>query len=256
MDGPPKSRLFALDRDAETSPKRLAVLIGLGLALVVIALWMFGDDDEAVSAPFASPSQPVLSTPTDAPGPPAAPAALSASVSQLTLHGVMGLGASGAAIIAVGGGDQHLVRVGRDIVPGLTLIAIAADHVIVAERGQNVRLGFPEAGGAGLVSPVASTPSATARRRGASDAVDYRLGLAPERSNGRTEGYRIRPDAVPATLEQAGLRAGDVVVRVGGTNLESPDDVERIPRELRGSDAVTIEYFRDGRRRETNFRPR
>lgn len=256
MDGPPKSRLLALDRDAETSPKRLALLIGAGLVFVVIAIWMFGSDEEAAVAPPTPSPQPVLSAPPAAPPMPTAPVAPSASIAQMTLHGVMGRGADGAAIIAVAGDEQHLVRVGRDIVPGLTLVAIAADHVIISERGQTVRLGFPEAGGANPVSQVASTPSATARQQGLSEVVDYRVGLAPERSNGRTEGYRIRPGAVPATLEQAGLRAGDLVVRVGGTNLESPDDVARIPRELRGSDAVTIEYFRDGQRRATNFRPR
>ena len=65
-------------------------------------------------------------------------------VAQLRLHGVMGIGDSGSAIISTGAGPQRLVRVGRNVIPGVPLLAVAGDHVLLRENGREVRLAFAD----------------------------------------------------------------------------------------------------------------
>lgn len=237
---------FRLDRQAETSPKRLAILIGAGGALLLVAIWMFsGDEPEAPVSPPA---------PLVAPAPPAstlsavaAPAQPTVASSGLELHGVMGNGAAGAAILSVAG-VQRLVRVGREVSPGIALQAIAADHVVLVERGATVRLGFP---GSTIVAGSPTPPAPGANGSAASgaqrEALESRIGMAQRRVAGRVGGFVIRRGATPSALAAAGLRSGDVVLSVGGTILESEDDLDRIPREMRGTGEVQIEFIRDGR---------
>lgn len=152
--------LFRLDRDAETSPKRLIILAGVGVLLVLGALWAFSGDDAPVAPtsalpPAADPAQRELAARAITPAAPpqlAEQPAPAASAAGLELHGVMGFGGGGAAIIAVDG-QQRLVRVGRDVLPGLPLESVAADHVILLERGIPVRLAFRDA-------PIGETPVA------------------------------------------------------------------------------------------------
>lgn len=246
---------FRLDREAETSPRRLALIAGGGAVAVALTLWLFSGGEEAASPPPPAPAAMPAPAPPPAPVPPPPPAP-AISPAQLTLHGVLGHGEDGAAIIAVGGA-QRLVRVGREVVPGLPLVAVAADHVVLRERGQDVRLSFPVGGGGSTVTPV---PGGSARGTGSADAetlrreaMEYQLGLEVDHLEGSNRGFRIRPGAVPPAFARAGLQPGDVVIRVGGRELESPEDVEQIPRALRGAESVQIVFVRDGRRRTINF---
>lgn len=136
--------LFQFDSNAETSPRRLAIVIGGGIAALLLLLWLFSGDDASSSetAPTARTPAPSVSPPNATTPPPAAP--MAASVAELRLHGVMGTGEDGAAIVSTGAGPQRLVRVGRDVVPGIPLLAVAGDHILVRESGREVRLAFAE----------------------------------------------------------------------------------------------------------------
>lgn len=138
--------LFQFDSNAETSPRRLGLLIGGGIAALLLVLWLFSGDDPSAfetAQPSSSPAS-LASSPAAVAPAPAAP--ISASVAELRLHGVMGTGEDGAAIVSTGAGPQRLVRVGRDVVAGVPLLAVAADHILVRESGHEVRLTFAEDG--------------------------------------------------------------------------------------------------------------
>ncbi len=251
--------LFAYDREAESSPRQLAILIGIGVLLLMLTLWLFGGEDDEQPPPAASPQiapapAPVVSP---QPQPPASAAAPSASSSQLVLHGVMGTGANGAAIIAVSG-QQRLVRVGREVVPGILLESVTANHALLRERGQTVRLGFPDANGASNVTAVAGRPTGTNaflsdsedRRR---QRAEYLGSLSSQRGeDGRHSHFELRAGAIPPAFSAAGLQAGDTVLQIGGTRLEGPDDIERIPGILARGEPVAIEIIRNGQRRTIN----
>ncbi len=66
------------------------------------------------------------------------------------------------------------------------------------------------------------------------------------------DGVLIReiPPGSPAAA--AGLRAGDIIVRFGGKDIASSDDLILAIREQDIGDSVSIEYIRSGERRTTN----
>jgi hypothetical protein len=87
-------------------------------------------------ATYASPPPPPASTPVAiAPTPP--PVA-GADVSQLKLYGLLASG----AVVGYANGGQRLVPVGREALPGLTLVRIEQNHAVFQSAGGEVRLGF------------------------------------------------------------------------------------------------------------------
>lgn len=248
--------LFQFDRDAETSPRRLAILIGAGLAALLLLLWLFSGGDSppreaARPAPVPSPGPAAASAPAPAPPPDAPP---TGSVAEIRLHGVMGTGDDGAAIVSTGAAAQRLVRIGRDVVPGVPLLAVAADHILVRENGREVRLAFAENGPSSAAEPAgAPGAGAPSGRRGDAasrrESLEYQAALAPVRVDGRHAGYRFRSGSMPEMFRDAGVQDGDVVLRVGGLGLEDADDVAGIPRRIRQRGRVEIEILRDGERR-------
>jgi general secretion pathway protein C len=244
-----RAGLFQFDRDAETSPRRLAILIGIGLAALLLLLWLFSRDDS--SPPEAVQPAPAPSVAPPAVSPPAAVASPTASVAEIRLHGVMGTGEDGAAIVSTGAGAQRLVRFGRDVVPGVPLLAVAADHILVRESGREVRLSFAEDGqGGSTVSAAAPGAGSRSGSRGDEasrrESLEYQAALAPVRVDGRHAGFQFRSGSMPEMFRDAGLQDGDVVLRVGGLGLEDADDVAGIPGRIRQRGRVEIEILRDG----------
>lgn len=248
---------FRFDSEAHTSPRRLAIVIGAGAALLLATLWLFSGDNSQPADP--APAAP----PTVAPTPPSASSeadatASGASAAQIVLHGVMGLGTDGSAIISVGGGAQRLVRTGRDIIPGLPLVAVAGNHIVVRERGQDVQIGFPDrpvspaiASGEGASRPAASPEASDPAL--AREAIEYQAALQPFQQDGRHRGFQIRAGTIPPDFAAAGLRPGDVVLRVAGSQLETADEVAEIPRRMRLRDRIAIVFLRDGAERTVYF---
>lgn len=82
------------------------------------------------------------------PGTPADSAALPVTALPFSLHGVRADSASGrgSAFIASGDGAQNVYLVGETVADGVTLVAIAADHVVLDRGGTREAL-WLDAGG-------------------------------------------------------------------------------------------------------------
>ncbi|MDA1322391.1 MAG: general secretion pathway protein, partial [Proteobacteria bacterium] len=80
----------------------------------------------------------------------------------LTLFGVRADGGGGgSAIIGLSDGRQVSVGAGEEVEPGLTLSAVAPDHVMLSRGGAPFRLDFPDiAPGVAPVAPVAAAQPA------------------------------------------------------------------------------------------------
>ncbi|MBC2777159.1 type II secretion system protein N [Parasphingopyxis marina] len=246
-DGQPG--LFHYDAGGETSPKRLAVLIGGGALAIIAALWLLGGDEgNEAPAPVVAPAPAPVAAPS--PATPAPPPAGGVSVAELRLHGVMGTGDDGAAILSVGPGPQQLVRVGREAAPGIALLAVAGDHVLLREHGREVRLAFADDAPGALpssASPSSASPSAPAGnapdRR---EIVELQAALIPWREDGRHAGFEVRDGALPAILADAGIQPGDVLLRIAGNRLEDSSVVAEVPARLRQRGRLAVEIIRDG----------
>jgi len=213
------------------------LLIGGGAVIALLALvLLFGSSGDEAPAPVAPPAPqqsvaPVASAPT-------APAA---SPEGLRLYGVTGM----RAIIGLAGGGQRLVAVGREVVPGLLLAAVRIDHAILRSSSGDYRLGFDGITAAtGAAPQAAAVPSGDAALR--EETLRYRLGLAPRQEGGRVTGHVVRPGASLRMLERAGLRPGDVIVRVNGSQFDQ-ERLEELAWTLANSDGVTFEIERNGR---------
>lgn len=224
---------------SELGDRRLLIGGGAVIALLIFYLLFRGGGAEPGApvvepAPMPAPVAPVALVPVPA------PAAPSASPQDLKLYGLTGMG----AIIGPEGGGQRLIMVGREVSPGLLLAAVRIDHAVLRSSSGDYRLGFDGVTAAGAAPQAAGAPSGDAALR--EESLRYRLGLAPRREGDRIIGHVVRPGASLPALERAGLRAGDVLLRVNGSVFDQ-ERLEELAWTLVNSDGVTLEIERDGR---------
>jgi general secretion pathway protein C len=229
-----------------TDSRRLAMIVGGGLVLLLLAWWLTAPGDEP-AAPAPTPAAPApLPVATAAPATVAAPPAQPApSTEGLRLFGLLGSG----AIIGFPDGTQRLVRIGRDVLPGLTLVAVRQHNVLLRSGGGDIILDFggvAAAPGAAAPGPApAGQPAAEAALR--DETLRYRLGLAPRMESGRVTGFTIRPGTSLPALQRAGLRPGDTIISVNGSRLDEERMLE-LAWTIANSDRTEFEYERGGRR--------
>jgi general secretion pathway protein C len=166
------------------------------------------------------------------------------------LQGVSGGGpGGGAALFQFPTGGQRLVRVGREVVPGMVLNSVGATHAILNSGGSELRFELNRPGAVqAIATPVAQTsvPAAasTAERQ---ETLDLRLALQPVTSNGRVSGYALKPGTTLPRLAQAGIRPGDVITGVNGSVLDEERLME-LSWAMSNSERTEFEVLRDGRK--------
>lgn len=170
---------------------------------------------------------------------------------QLTLFGTRLDEASGrgSAILAGADGVQRSVSVGEEIQPGVTLKAVAFDHITIDRGGRSEDLyldqsdappATPAAQGAAPVPAPGSVPPqggvALAQLR--SD-----IGFIPRLDGGRVSGLVVRPQGSGVAFRAAGLREGDIVTALGGRPVTGPGDLDRLASDFAqgGSLSITVE---------------
>ena len=184
----------------------------------------------------------------------------------LTLFGVRADGAGGgSAIIGLADGRQVSVGAGEEVEPGLTLSAVAPDHVMLSRGGAPFRLDFPDmASGVAPVAPVAAAQSAVTAPESASAegvVVDPQRLIAQAGLRPRVQGLGINGLTVSASgdggeLRNAGLRSGDVILSVNGAALNSSQALAALRGQLADAPSAQIQFERDGQVRSTTVRTR
>jgi general secretion pathway protein C len=219
--------------------RRLLILGGIaGLLVLVLAYMMLAGPEVPPATPSPPPPPPpVAAAPPPAP-PPVAPAA---SPEGLRLHGVTGAG----AIIAMPDGNQRLVRLGRDVLPGLKLEQVRLDHALLRSAAGAFRLDFTGVTAAGAPA-VPVQPAAADEAAQREETLRYRLGLEPRRVGERIASHVVRPGANLPVLQRAGLRPGDVILRVNGSQLDE-ERLAELAWTIANSERVEFEIERDGR---------
>ena len=112
----------------------------------------------AVTPAVSVPPAPVAMAPAPAPVAPVA------GPSGLRLHGLLASG----AVISTANAGQRLVPVGREVVPGLTLVRIEQNHAVLSSGGGEIRLGFDGTAPVGAVpapAPPSPAPAGTSAQR-------------------------------------------------------------------------------------------
>lgn len=202
---------------------------------------------QASTAPTPDPFFPVSS-----------PAGTAADASGMVLYGISVSPAGPSAILGKAQDSQGSYRVGETVEPGITLVEVARDHVVLQVNGALSRLEFGAPALAATYSPGALPSAAPAAAAGGSPAaVDpaqflAQAGLSPLTENGEVAGYTLIPRGDGGLLRQAGLQAGDVLLSVNGQTL-TPERYQSLADELAGESSIDITFRRGGETRTTSM---
>jgi type II secretory pathway component PulC len=234
--------------DLSLREKRLIQAAGILIILFLLYL-LFLRGGEAPVAPVA-PLEP-QAMPQAAPPPvaamPAPPPAPVADISGLRLHGLLASG----AVIGFANGQQRLVMVGRDALPGLTLRRIEQNHAVFDSAGGEMRLGFDgpvqAAPGAPSSAPAPAPGTSSAEGAQREESLRYRLGLAPRRAGGRVTGFTVRSNVEMPALARAGIRPGDVITGVNGSVFDE-ERMQELAWQIANSTRIEFEVERGGQR--------
>lgn len=228
-----------------------AILLAI-VVLVSLLLRGGGGTPPPPVGPAAAPAPPPMAAPPPAPAAPPPPPAPAADLSQLRLHGLLASG----AVLGFANGGQRLVPVGRDALPGLTLVRVEQNHAVFRGAGGEVRLGFDGVAAARPGTAAgAPAPAAAGEAAQREETLRYRLGLAPRMAGGRVAGYIVRPNVEMPALARAGIRPGDVIVSVNGSSLDE-ERLQELAWNIANSGQTRFEVERGGRRMQLSLQPR
>jgi len=250
-----------------------AVEIGLVALLAWVAaqaLWfaVYGTDalDLDVDAPLgaADPVQAGLDRPGSATGlfnalDGAAPVAEAAPETRLnmTLRGVRS-GVNGSAVIETPNQGQRSIPVGGEIAPGVTLVAVEDERVIINRNGARESLFLTEAAArrareqrdrpqpapavrsADAANVLSGQPDLELARQLDRDDWINGLRLEPALEGGRLTGMRVRDSSASDVLRASGLLPADVITRLNGEPLTSADAAARAMRGLESASRVAV----------------
>ncbi len=192
----------------------------------------------------------------------AAPPGAATSASGLRLKGVIAPtpGTAASAIFSTGAGRDIAVYVEGEVQPGVKLVEVDPDHVIVSRAGERERID--------LEAPR-SAPSPSSR--GGRTVPGFRLNVAKSGSNNyslsRTEldqalrdpgqlnylgqiglvpSGGVRLDAAPngSLAQKLGLQPGDVIRKVNGQSIASSGDLARVYQQFGTLSLVQAEVQR------------
>ena len=194
------------------------------------------------------------------------PASATVTALGLTLFGVNMNEATGggSAIIAGEDGVQSSYAVGDEIAPGVKLVGVAFDHVLLDRGGARESLFLDQSGSAESATPATPLPAPTpvgapadpkaAAGELSQAALKSGIGVTPRAENGRVTGVVVQPQGDGATFRAAGLRPGDVIRGINGRPIGSAGDAAAIANQFvpgarlsleveRGAEIVPIAIF-------------
>lgn len=170
----------------------------------------------------------------------------------------------GSAILGLPNGVQSSVAVGEEIMPGVTLKAVAFDHVTILRGAAEEQVyldqsqpatvvsppppSFPLPPGSGnLPPPAAGNPLLPAPSEPVSAAaLQGGAQFAPRIGKNGIDGFTVQARGDGSALRAAGIEPGDVIVSVNGARVQDAGDAARIQQQLGRSGEATVIVERGG----------
>lgn len=138
----------------------------------------------------------------------------------------------GSAIIGTPDGAQASVAVGEEIMPGVTLTAVAFDSVTISRNGATEQI-FLDQSQAAPVQPQAPVPAAAAD--------GPQIQMAPRTNGGRVTGIVVQPGGSGEAFRAAGFAPGDVIVSVNGQAITSAEQARALVEQSRGEVSLIVD---------------
>ena len=180
------------------------------------------------------------------------PATVTVTSAGLTLFGINLNEATGggSAIIAGEDGMQTSYAVGDEIAPGLKLVGIAFDHVLLDRGGTRESLFLDQSGPVPTANPALPAPTpepgsaAAAGGELSPEALRAGVGFAPRAENGKVTGLVVQPQGDGAVFRAVGLKPGDVVRSVNGRPIGSAADAAALANQFVPGARLSLEVER------------
>ncbi len=186
------------------------------------------------------------------------PASATVTALGLTLFGININEATGggSAIIAGEDGVQSSYAVGDEVAPGVRLVGVAFDHVLLDRGGARESLFLDQSGEAAIANastplpaPTSEVGLAAASGTNASgemspESLKAGVGFAPRTESGRVTGLVVQPQGDGAIFRAAGLRPGDVIRSVNGRPIGSASDAAALANQIAPGARISLEVER------------
>ncbi len=225
-------------KDVPAAATEVQVPIGLGRQL-------FGDKDGPASS-------------ADAP---------TAAVTGVRLKGVVAVDGKtlAAAVVNLGGKDQT-VYLKQEFSPGISLVEVRADHIIISRSGARERIDLDKPGtkpGPTNLNAATGGPAPTNFRLNVASAGNNAYALSRQELNtvlqdprqmnflGRigpapTGGVRVDDAPSGSLANKLGLQMGDVITGINGQPINSPGDLARVYGQFDSMGSIRAEVKRGG----------
>jgi type II secretion system protein C len=169
------------------------------------------------------------------------------------------------------GGETGLYRLGDPLLDEAVVAVVLADKVVLERNGQGEYLAFSRRASVPARSPPVSPGKSLARQTGRDtftvdrDVLQKRLAqpgdlLRKTRitlafgKKGDIEGIRLVMGRSASIFNQAGLRHGDVIHRIGPYTINGPERMLEIYQKLKTARELDVELTRGGKRRTLHYR--
>ena len=189
---------------------------------------------------------------------PQGPVSATVTALGLTLFGININEATGGGSAIIGGEDgvQSSYAVGDEVAPGVRLVGVAFDHVLLDRGGARESLFLDQSGEAAIANASTPLPAPTpevglaaANGTNASgemspESLKAGVGFAPRTESGRVTGLVVQPQGDGAIFRTAGLRPGDVIRSVNGRPIGSASDAAALANQIAPGARISLEVER------------
>jgi len=181
----------------------------------------------------------------------------------------------GYAILASKSGQgQEVFKYGDEVFGYGRLVDIRPDYVRIMHDGEVITIKISDIGSPASrpVEETGGSRSTFVRRIGDRDYILDRdkvqhllenpeqiltdARLLPNFRNGRQQGFKVLEVRPGGLYESLGLRNGDVLLRINGLDISSPDVAIKAMSALRGMERITLDIMRGGSRLSLNYQIR
>jgi general secretion pathway protein C len=171
----------------------------------------------------------------------------------------------GVAIVSDAGGPSRVYSVG-DRLAGASLHSVYLDHVILDRNGALETVTLPRLLPAGSVAAPGRRPAGDPRTAAAVDNIrrmvqqdpsilDQVMRTVPsfDSAAGKLRGFRAFPGRNRQIFSKLGLKSGDLVTAINGTQLDDPQRSQEVFNTIQTSDHVTVTVERGGQKQDISL---
>jgi general secretion pathway protein C len=156
---------------------------------------------------------------------------------------------AGLAIVGPTPTDAHVFATGSDIVPGVRLVEVYADHVLIDRGGVRESLNLPHAGNGVPGAAAAPTPAIAELARqvaAAPEVIGDLMRPMPNYVGGQLRGFKLFPGRDRKKFDQLGLQPGDMITQVNGVPIKDAQHGLDMLQSLGSSTSAQVTVERGG----------